>query len=114
MAAPPKGSPPVHEEEDSAQRTTWVRIKNPDDLAALGRAPQGQAAPSPAAPARNVRPSAPPPPEDPKNPFAGATRDDRSTQLRLQSEGTRGWLITLVAFFFGLLLALAMAMVVGR
>ncbi len=114
MAAPPRGSPPVHEEEDSAQRTTWVRIKNPDDLAALGRVPQGQAPPPPAAPARNVRPSAPLPPEDPKNPFAGAARDDRSTQLRLQREGARGWLITLVAFVFGLLLALAMAMAVGR
>ena len=70
--------------------------------------------PLPAAPARNVRPSAPPPPADPANPFAGASRDDRSTQLRLQSEGARGWLITLIAFFFGLLLALAMAMAVGR
>lgn len=113
MAAPPRGSPPVHEEEDSAQRTTWVRIKNPDDLAALGRAPQGQAPPPPAAPARNVRPSSPPPPADPAAPFAGAARDDRSTQLRLEQAGARGWLITLVAFVFGLLLALAMAMVVS-
>ena len=114
MAAPPRGSPPVLDDEDAAQRTTWVRIKNPEDLAALGRAPQGQSPPAPAAQARNVRPSAPPPPEDPQNPFAGAARDDRSTQLRLQSERSRGWLITLVAFLFGLLLALAMAMAVGR
>ena len=72
MAAPRKGSPPVHEEEDSAQRTTWVRIKNPDDLAALGRSSPGQAPPVPAAPARNVRPSSPPPPADPAKGFAGS------------------------------------------
>lgn len=114
MASSPRGSPPVFEEEDAAQRTTWVRIKNPDDLAALGRAPNGQAAPIPAAPARNVRPAAPAPPEDPARPFAGATRDDQSTRLRVEQDRARGWLITAVAFLFGLLLALAMALVVGR